>query len=120
MEGLEVPGDAEQVPQWLISGSGHAGPRPALGGRPEGSAGCAGGGAGCAEGVPQAGEVNGEPCLPGHMVQERAHRFEGGQDLAADLLRETHRIHRDQDPAVAVPRQDGGRHVRVEGQPPGQ
>ena len=75
-----------------------------------------GGGAGRAERVPQAGEVNGEPCLPGHLVQERAHRFEGGQDFAADLMRETHRIHRDQDDAVAVPREDGGRHVMVEGQ----
>ena len=87
-----VPGAAEQVLPWLISGSGHAGRgqpwRPA-----GGSAGCAGGGAGGAERVPQAGEVNGAPCQRGHLVQERARRFEGGQDFAADLLRGTHRIH---------------------------
>jgi hypothetical protein len=53
--------------------------------RPEDSAGCAGGRAGRAERVPQAGEVNGAPCQRGHLVQERAHRFEGGQDFAADL-----------------------------------
>lgn len=33
-----------------------------------GSAGCAGGGVGRAERVPQAGEVNGTPCVRGHMV----------------------------------------------------
>ena len=79
----------------------------------------AGGGAGGAERFAQAGEVNGAPGQRGHLVQERAHRFEGGQDLAADLLRGTHRIHRDQDSAVVVPRDDGGRHFMVEGQPLG-
>ena len=81
--------------------------------RLEGSAGCAGGGAGRAERVPEAGEVNGEPCLLRQKVQERAHRFEGGEDFAADLLRGTHRIHRNQDSAVAVPREDGGCHFLV-------
>jgi len=85
-------------------------PAPVVG---RGSARCAGGGAGDAEGVPEAGQVNGEPCLLGHNVQERAHRFEGGQDLAPDLRRGTHRIHRYQDPAVPVPRDDGGCHVMV-------
>ena len=56
--------------------------------------------AGGAEGVPQAGQVNGEPCLLGHQSQERAHRFERGEDFAADLLGGTHRIHRNQDPAA--------------------
>jgi hypothetical protein len=32
-----------------------------------GSAGCAGGGVGRAERFPQAGEVNGTPCVRGHM-----------------------------------------------------
>ena len=50
-------GGAEQVLPWLISGSG--GPAEAgTGGWPEVSAGCAGGGAGGAECVPQASEVN--------------------------------------------------------------
>lgn len=35
-------------------------------------------GPGCAERVPQAGEVHREPCLLGYMVQERTHRFQGG------------------------------------------
>ena len=52
------PGGAEQVLPWLISGSGQAGRGQHTGGRPEGSAGCADGGAGGAECVPQASEVN--------------------------------------------------------------
>src|SRR5271167_4437779 len=64
------PGGAEQVPQRLISGSGHARAEAGPGGRPEDSAGCAGGGVGGAECVPQAGEVNGAPCQRGHLVQE--------------------------------------------------
>ena len=50
------------------------------------------------------------------MVQERAHRFQGGKDFAPDLMRGTHRIHRNQDSAVAVPRQDGRCHFMVESQ----
>src|SRR2546421_4653275 len=50
------------------------------------------------------------------MLQEWPHRFESDQDLAPDLLRGTHRIHGDQDPAVAVPRDDGSRHLVVESQ----
>ncbi len=77
------------------------------GGEPVSSARCVGGGVGRAERVPQAGEVNRDPCLRGHMVQERTHRFQGGEDFAPDLRRGVHRVHRDQDSAVAVPRQDG-------------
>ena len=72
-----------------------------------------------AEGVPQGGEVNGAPCLRGHVVQQRAHRFEGGEDFAADLVGGAHSIHRHQDSAVAVPREDGRGHIVVEGQPLG-
>jgi len=64
---------------------------------------------------PQAGEVNGEPCLRGYVVQERTHRFKGGQDFAPDLLRGTHRIHGNQDSALAVPRDNGGCHFMIEG-----
>ena len=49
------------------------------------------------------------------MVQERAHRLEGGEDFAADLLCGTHRIHGNQDSAVAVPGDDWGCHCMVEG-----
>jgi len=74
---------------------------------------------GRAERVPQAGEVNRAPCLRGHMVQERAHRFEGGEDFAPDLMRGTHRIHGDQDSAIAVPRDNGGCHFMIEGKAQG-
>ena len=63
---------------------------------------------------PQAGDVN----VLGWLICRRKGCIasEGGQDLAADLLRGTHRIHRDQDPAGAVPRRDRGCHVIVQGQ----
>ena len=67
-------------------------------------------------GVPQISEVNGKPCLLGHIVQERTHRLERGQDFAPDLSRGTHRIHGNQDSAVAVPRDNRGGHLVVEGQ----
>jgi hypothetical protein len=55
------------------------------------------------------------PYLPGHTVQEGAHRFEGGEDFAADLLRGPHRFLGNQASPVAVPRDNGGCHFMVEG-----
>ena len=114
------PGGAEQIPAVADIRQRPCRAEASPGGRPEGSAGCAGGGVGGAECVSQAGEVNGEPGLPGHLVQERAHRFEGGQGFAADLLRGTQRIHRDQDFTAAVPREDGGTSLHGRGPGAGQ
>ena len=54
--------------------------------------------------------------MRGRLLKERAHRFESDQDLAPHLMRGTHRIYRDQDPAFAIPRDDGRCHFLVERQ----
>jgi hypothetical protein len=56
-------------------------------------AGRAGVRAGRAERFSQAGEVISGRCLRGHVIQQRAHRVEVGEDFAPDLLRGAHRVH---------------------------
>jgi hypothetical protein len=115
--GKQIPGSLLQNRQEESEGeSEFAGIELSARGRREYSVGYAAGRVGHAERVPQAGEVDGQPCLRGHMVQERAHRFQSGQDFAPDLMRGTHRIHGNQDSALAVPRDNGGCHFMVEGE----
>ena len=67
-----------------------------------------------AERVTEAGQVDGEPFLRGHVLQQRTHRFKGDQDFAPDLMRGAHGVHRNQDPPLAIPRDNRRGHLMVE------
>ena len=98
----------------MANGSGHAGPRPALVACKRATAVCAAAGPAVPNVSPRRVRST-RAVLPGHLVQERRIASRAARISRRSAARNA--LYRPRPgSAVAVPRDDGGRHVTVEGQ----